>query len=87
MSGNENLIDGTPVLGGRPLRDVRAERLLSIRELARAAKVATSTICLIEAGRSMPRLSVVGRIATALKVDALTITEFRRVVRARGGLR
>ena len=32
--------------GARPLRDVRAERLLSLRELARLAGVAPSTIYL-----------------------------------------
>ena len=72
---------------GRPLRDVRAEQLLSMRELARLANVAPSTIYLIETGRSTPHLSVVRRLARALKVDPVTITEFRRAIRAHGGLR
>jgi DNA-binding XRE family transcriptional regulator len=70
----------------RPLRDVRAEHLLSTRELARLAGVAPSTIYMIETGRSIPRLSVARRIADALGVDALTITELRRAIRAHGGL-
>jgi transcriptional regulator with XRE-family HTH domain len=76
-----------PESDGRSLRDVRAERLLSLRELARLAGVAPSTIYKIELGRSTPHLSVVRRIAVALNVDAATVTEFRRAIRARGGLR
>jgi transcriptional regulator with XRE-family HTH domain len=75
-----------PYQEGRPLRDVRAERMLSIRELAQRASVAPSTIFLIEASRSRPRLSVVRRISEALGIDPLSITEFRRSVRASGGL-
>jgi DNA-binding XRE family transcriptional regulator len=59
------------------LREVRAERLLSIRQLAVDAGVAASTIYLIEVGRSTPRLSVVSRIAAALRVDPSDIDEFR----------
>lgn len=70
----------------RSLRAVRAEQLLSIRELARLANVAPSTIYLIEFERTTPRLSVVRRISEALGVDPLTITEFRRSIRAHGGL-
>ncbi|MCC6177270.1 MAG: helix-turn-helix transcriptional regulator [Chloroflexi bacterium] len=65
---------------GRPLRVVRAEHLLSIRELARIAAVAPSTIYMIEAGRSVPRFAAIRRICTALGVQAHEIAEFRRVV-------
>ncbi len=65
---------------GRPLREVRAERLLSIRELARLAGVAPSTIYLTEAGRTMPRASVMRRIAAVLDVDPNDIVEFRRAI-------
>jgi transcriptional regulator with XRE-family HTH domain len=63
------------------LRTARAERLLSIRDLARAADVAPSTIYLIESGRSVPRPSVVRRIAAALEVQPAEIEEFRRAIR------
>ena len=69
--------------GGRRLRDVRAERLLSIRELAQLAGVAASTIFLIESGRSTPRISVVRRLAAALRVDPPSVSEFRRTLGAR----
>src|SRR5262245_35053318 len=39
------------------LRELRADRLLTIRELAQQAGVAPSSIYLIEAGRGTPRLS------------------------------
>jgi DNA-binding XRE family transcriptional regulator len=87
VSDSENLSDVTPESDGRSLRDVRAERLLSMRELARLADVTPNTIYRIEAGRSTPQLSVARRIAEALSVDALAITEFRQAIRVHGGLR
>jgi transcriptional regulator with XRE-family HTH domain len=69
----------------RPLRDLRAERLLTIRELARLAGVAPSTIHLTEAGRTTPHASVMRRIAAALGVDAHEIAEFRRAIAAHAG--
>jgi transcriptional regulator with XRE-family HTH domain len=62
------------------LREVRAARLLSMRELAALAQVAPSTIYLIEKGRTVPRLSMVRRLAAALEVDPLTVDEFRRAI-------
>ena len=67
------------------LRDLRAERLLSIRELARLAGVAPSTVHLTETGRTTPHPSVMRRIAAALEVDARQVAEFRRAIDARAG--
>lgn len=64
------------------LRQARAERLLSIRELAAAAGVAPSTIYLIEAGRTRPRPRVIRRLARALDVDPHSIDEFREAIEA-----
>jgi len=60
------------------LRDLRAERLLSVRELARQASVAPSTIFLIEAGRTIPRQRVARQIAQALHVEPMEVDELRR---------
>jgi transcriptional regulator with XRE-family HTH domain len=60
------------------LRELRADRLLSIRELARIASVAPSTIFLIESGRTIPRQRVARQIAKALRVDPAEVEEFRR---------
>ena len=81
----EGLGGFVPAPVGCSLREARAGRLLSIRELAGLAGVAPSTIYLIEAGRSTPQPAVTRLIAGALGVDALAITEFRRAIRARGG--
>jgi DNA-binding XRE family transcriptional regulator len=60
------------------LRELRAERLLSIRELARRASVAPSTIFLIESGRTIPRQRVARQIAAILRVAPMEVDEFRR---------
>jgi DNA-binding XRE family transcriptional regulator len=60
------------------LRELRAERLLSVRELARQAAVAPSTIFLIESGRTLPRQRVARQIARALRVEPVEVDEFRR---------
>jgi transcriptional regulator with XRE-family HTH domain len=64
------------------LRAVRAERLLSIRELARQAGIAPSTVYLIEAGRTVPRLSMVRRLAATLEIDPAAVDEFRQAIAA-----
>ena len=61
-------------------RAVRVERLLTIRGLAQQAGVAPSTVYLIEAGRTVPRLSVVRRLAAALEIDPATVDEFRHAI-------
>ena len=67
------------------MRDVRAERLLTIRELADRAGVAPSTIFMIEAGRSIPRPSVARALAEALRADPRGIVEFQRTIRRLAG--
>ncbi len=47
----------------RTLREWRAERLLSIRDLARLAGVAPSMVYLIEAGQSVPHPTTIRAIA------------------------
>jgi transcriptional regulator with XRE-family HTH domain len=62
------------------LRVVRVSRLLSMRDLAKQAGVAPSTIYLTETGRTTPHLSVVRRLAAALGVEPHEIDEFRRTL-------
>ena len=60
----------------RPLRELRAERLLSIHDLARATGLASETVHEIESGALQPRRRMVGRISAALGVDPRDVTEF-----------
>ncbi len=69
------------------LREVRVARLLTIRDLAQQAGVASSTIYLIEAGRSTPHLSVVRRLATGLGIQAAAVDEFRHAIEQAGRFR
>ncbi len=64
------------------LRELRAERLLSVRELARRASVAPSTIFLIETGRTIPRPRVARQIAEVLGVEPADVEEFCRRIEA-----
>jgi transcriptional regulator with XRE-family HTH domain len=64
------------------LRELRAERLLSIRELARQACIAPSTLFLIETGRTVPRQRVARQIAEVLGVDPMLVDELRRRIEA-----
>ena len=73
----------TALPAAHPLRAVRADRVLSMRELADAAGVASSTIALTEAGRTTPRPASMRRIARALGVHPRAIAEFRRALEAR----
>ena len=64
----------------RPLRDWRAERLLTLRDLARVVGVGVRTIDRIETGGWLPRLPLVQRIAAALAVGPGMVAEFRAAV-------
>jgi DNA-binding XRE family transcriptional regulator len=79
----ENLDLTVLSIGGRPLRDLRAEQFLSLRELATLAGVAPSTVYSIEAGRSTPQLGVALTIAKALGVRSRDVAEFRQTTRRR----
>jgi transcriptional regulator with XRE-family HTH domain len=64
------------------LKEVRAERLLSIRELADRAGVAFSTIHLIETGQREPSFRVMREVSAALGVGPTEIAEFAAVIQA-----
>jgi transcriptional regulator with XRE-family HTH domain len=68
----------------KTLREARTERLLTLRELADRAGVAFSTIYLIENGKSVPRLSMVRKLADALGVTPGEIAEFAEAIESAG---
>ena len=61
----------------RPLRELRAERLLTLRDLAGLAGVDRAALSEIEAGTRRPTRPLIQRVATVLGVEASAITEFR----------
>jgi transcriptional regulator with XRE-family HTH domain len=58
---------------GRNLRDLRAERELSIRSLAELSRLNVNTLSLIENGKTSPSVSTLQQLASAL---AVPITAF-----------
>ena len=66
----------------RTLREILADRLLTIRELAQQAGVAPSRLYLIETRRVTPQLTTIRRIADVLDVAPETVDEFRQAIEA-----
>ncbi len=64
------------------LKDVRACRRLSVRDLAARAGVGPSTVYRIEHGKTTPRPHVVRRLSAALRVPPGEVAEFRPIVEA-----
>ena len=67
------------------LRELRLGRLWSQRELARLAGVAEWTVVAAEAGRRVPRLVTMRKLADALGVEWHEVDEFRQAIEAKGG--
>ena len=66
------------------LKEARAARLMTMRELAEKAGVAPSTVYLIEHGRSVPRFAVIRRLSEALGVEPADVEEFAAAIEERG---
>lgn len=59
----------------RPLREWRAARFWTLRELSEQSRVSVNTIFNLEHGLKIPRFSTVRKIAAALGVEPLQIAE------------
>jgi transcriptional regulator with XRE-family HTH domain len=59
------------------LREARLQALLSIRQLARRAGIAPTTIYLLETHQRTPQLLTIYKLSRALDVDPIDIDEFR----------
>ena len=68
--------------GMTTLREARLQRLLSIRQLARRAGVAPTTIHLAETRQRAPQLLTIYKLSQALGVDPGDIEEFRPALQA-----
>ena len=66
------------------LKEARATRLLTMRELAEQAGVALSTLYLIESGRTVPSFRVIRALSAALGVQPADVTEFATAMEEAG---
>ncbi len=66
---------GSPVNVGRRLRELRAERGLSIRALAKQSRLNVNTLSLIENDKTSPSVSTLQQIAAALEVPIVAFFE------------
>jgi len=64
----------------RTLREVRAERLMTMRDLATRAGLSLSSVYMVENGRTIPRLPAVRKLAAALGIDPGEVEELRRAM-------
>ncbi len=64
----------------RTLREVRAERGLSARQLAMRAGCAYLTVLKAEGGRTRPSPAIVRRLSDTLRVAPGDVAEFRRAL-------
>ena len=64
----------------RALREVRAERGVSARQLAMRAGCAYLTVLKAEAGARRPSPEIVRRLSDTLSVEPREVTEFRRAL-------
>ena len=62
------------------LKEARARRLLTVRDLAERAGVAPSTVYLAETGRSVPRFAVIRKLCDALGVEPAEVVEFAAAI-------
>ena len=61
---------------GKPMAQVRRERLLSQRDFAELVAITSCTVYKIETGRSVPNLMTMRKICHALNVEPWEIAEF-----------
>ena len=62
------------------LVEIRATRAISVRQLARLARVSPHTIHGIERGQVAPMLVTIRKLSDALGVEPIEVDEFRAVI-------
>lgn len=67
------------------LREARARKLLSAKELATQAGVSESNIYSLEHGGWLPSLGTVKKLAGVLQVDPLEVDEFKAAIEKSSG--
>ncbi len=64
----------------KTLKQLRAERLLTVRRHAALANVSTSTLMDVEHGRVCPHFATMQAVAGALGVEVREVSEFARAL-------
>lgn len=62
------------------LREIRAKKLLTVRELARKAGVSEAALFKIERGEHAPSLTTIRKLSEALGVEAMEVEEFKAAI-------
>src|SRR4030066_1937087 len=75
VESNTNSLTPPLIDVGRNLRDMRAERELSIRSLAELSGLNVNTLSMIENGKSSPSVSTLQQLASALEVPITAFFE------------
>ncbi len=70
----------TAANGVRKLQQARAERMLTVRALAKAAGCSPHTVHEVETGKRRPHFATIKRLSAALDVEPTQIAEFRRAL-------
>ncbi len=68
----------------KPLRELRTERMLTVRSLARSAGISPVTVLNIELGRSYPSNHTMQALSEALGCEVGEVAEFREALAHRG---
>ncbi len=66
------------------MREARARRVLTVRDLAAAAGLAPTTVYRIEHGISTPRFGVIRALAAVLEVEPAEVAEFAAAMETAG---
>ena len=71
------VVDGGPI---RTLKQARAAKMLTVRDLAALAGCAPNTVHQVEVGLRRPRFGTIKRLSAALGVEPAEVAEFRRAL-------
>ena len=67
------------------LREARARKLLSAKELATKAGISESNIYSIEHGAWLPSLATIKKLSAILEMDPMEVTEFKAAIEKSAG--
>ena len=69
----------------KTIKQARAERMLTARQLAERAGLSHATVYMVENGKTIPRLEAVRKLSAALEVDPMEVSELRHAIEVAAG--